>query len=94
MTHTAADGGIAAEGQVALSDSVAVIGQVATAPEHRRRGLGLLVMSHLGAAANEAGATTGLRVATVDGEALYSTVGWSTYSEVTPALLPASRVPS
>lgn len=58
LTVNSADGGIAAEGQVALCDSIAVIDQVATAPEHRRRGLGRLVSQH-GAAANEASSPAG-----------------------------------
>ncbi|WP_246258447.1 GNAT family N-acetyltransferase [Amycolatopsis anabasis] len=84
----APDGERAAAGRVAVWGDAAVVDQVETRPEHRRRGLGALVMDLLGAAARARGATRGVLVATADGRALYRSLGWSLRSPVTPAWLP------
>ncbi|MDH6141571.1 MULTISPECIES: GNAT family N-acetyltransferase [Kitasatospora] len=77
------EGHFAARGQVAPTGRSAVIDQIETAPEHRRRGLGGLVMRTLQDTAHAAGATTGVLVGTPDGQALYSTLGWTTHSPMT-----------
>ncbi|WP_330329074.1 GNAT family N-acetyltransferase [Streptomyces sp. NBC_00536] len=74
------DGHFAARGQIAQVGDHAVVDQVETAPEHRRKGLGGLVMRTLQGTAYEAGARTGLLVGTPDGRALYSSMGWTTRS--------------
>ncbi|MFD9068413.1 GNAT family N-acetyltransferase [Kitasatospora purpeofusca] len=51
--------------------------QIETAPAHRRRGLGSVVMRALEDAGHRHGAATGLLVATPEGKALYSTLGWT-----------------
>lgn len=58
----------------------AVVDQVATADEHRRKGLGGLVMRTLQNTAYEAGARTGVLVGTPDGRALYSALGWTAHA--------------
>ncbi|MDT0265928.1 GNAT family N-acetyltransferase [Streptomyces sp. DSM 44915] len=77
------DGVLAARGQTAVVDTVAVVDQIATHPEHRRRGLGRLVMGALAEAAVAAGAHTGLLGATTEGRALYRTLGWRTRAPLT-----------
>ncbi|MFD2795772.1 GNAT family N-acetyltransferase [Promicromonospora vindobonensis] len=72
----AADGGLAARGQVAVAGVDAVVDQVETEPAHQRRGLGSLVMRTLANAAVERGATTGVLGASADGRALYEVLGW------------------
>ncbi|OKJ15671.1 GNAT family N-acetyltransferase [Kitasatospora sp. CB01950] len=77
------DGEYAARGQIGVGpgigrgeDPVAVVDQVETAPEHRRRGLGSLLMRTLQSEAHAEGARTGLLVGTTQGRALYATLGW------------------
>ncbi|TRV77707.1 GNAT family N-acetyltransferase [Streptomyces sp. 130] len=73
-------GHFAARGQMAQVGSHAVADQIETAAEHRRKGLGGLVMRTLQSSAYEAGARTGLLVGTPEGQALYSSLGWTTRS--------------
>ena len=76
-----AEGEVAARGQAALSGGDVVFDRIETTPRFRRRGLGGLVMTGLSAWAAENGASTGLLMASVDGRALYSSLGWT---EVAP----------
>ncbi|MFB7470126.1 GNAT family N-acetyltransferase [Kitasatospora sp. NPDC056184] len=71
------DGRFAARGQLAVTGATAVADQIETDPGHRRRGLGSLVMRSLRDAGHRGGAATGLLVATPEGRALYSALGWS-----------------
>lgn len=84
ITH---HGEAAARGKAALAGEYAVIDQVVTEPAHRRRGLGSSVMQALAQAATGRGAATGVLVATADGLALYSRLGWTVASPVTAARL-------
>ncbi|NGO67932.1 GNAT family N-acetyltransferase [Streptomyces boncukensis] len=81
----APDGGFAARGQVAVPDGArtAVVDQVETAPEHRRRRLGSLVMETLAAAARERGCRDAVLGGTPDGRALYSSLGWRVFAPLT-----------
>lgn len=72
----AADGSLAARGQVAPTGRTAVFDQIETYEDHQRRGLGSAVMRLLHNAAAGAGATTGVLAATVQGRALYTALGW------------------
>lgn len=83
------DGHFAARGQVGLAGPVAVADQITTAPEHRRRGLGRVVMRTLQSAAYERGARTGVLVGTPEGQALYRTLGWATRSPMASLVLTA-----
>jgi GNAT superfamily N-acetyltransferase len=79
----AADGSLAARGQVAPTGRSAVVDQVVTDAGHRRRGLGSVVMRTLANTAAEQGATTGILGATVEGRALYETLGWRVHAPLT-----------
>ncbi|MER5352321.1 GNAT family N-acetyltransferase [Kitasatospora sp. NPDC002551] len=70
------DGRFAARGQLAVTGTTAVADQIETDPEHRRRGLGSLVMRILQDAGHRRGAVTGLLVGTPEGRALYTALGW------------------
>ncbi|MFD9941403.1 GNAT family N-acetyltransferase [Nonomuraea sp. NPDC059023] len=83
------DGEVAARGQLALTGATGVVDQVETAAGHRRRGLGSVVMKALSSAGAERGATTGVLLATADGRALYSTLGWRLHTVVTAAVVTA-----
>ncbi|MEV6272420.1 GNAT family N-acetyltransferase [Kribbella sp. NPDC051936] len=86
VTMTAADGSVAARGKAALAGDAAVFDQIETSPEHRRRGLGRSVMTALASAAQYAGATAGVLVATEDGRALYTALGWTLDAPMTAAV--------
>jgi GNAT superfamily N-acetyltransferase len=79
-------GELAASGRAFVIGATAVFDQIETHPDHRRRGLGRVVMSALGAAATRTGADHGLLVATADGEALYTTMGWRSQWPLTSAV--------
>ncbi len=83
VSALAADGEVGANGRVLLAGATAVFDQIITHPDHRRRGLGRAVMGRLSVAAAENGATKGSLVATPDGRALYSTLGWRLHSPFT-----------
>lgn len=72
------DGHFAARGQIAHAGAHVVVDQVETDADHRRKGLGGLVMRTLQSTAYEAGARTGVLVCTPEGRALYSSLGWTT----------------
>lgn len=80
------NGEAAASGRAFLAGAVAVFDQIVTDPDHRRRGLGRAVMHELALAAAQAGAARGALVATPDGQALYSTLGWRLVSPLTTAV--------
>ncbi|WP_370148317.1 GNAT family N-acetyltransferase [Streptacidiphilus sp. EB129] len=74
------DGHFCARGQIAHTGAHAVVDQVETAAEHRRKGLGALVLRTLQNTAYQAGATTGVLVGSREGQALYTSLGWTTRS--------------
>ncbi|UNO41982.1 GNAT family N-acetyltransferase [Streptomyces sp. MST-110588] len=88
----APNGGYAARGQVAgpPGAETVVFDQIETAPAHRRRGLGRAVMRALANAAVAEGARAGVLGATVEGQSLYRTVGWTTRAPLTGVVLKAS----
>lgn len=79
------DGQAAAGAQIGLAGRHAVFDQVVTEPAHRRLGLGRHAMARLAEAAREQGADRGLLVATEDGRALYTALGWRVDSLMTAA---------
>jgi GNAT superfamily N-acetyltransferase len=79
------NGEIAASGMMGLSGSDAVAHQIRTEPAYRRRGLASVVMSALCQRAMEMGATTGLLVASPEGEQLYLSLGWESLASVVTA---------
>ena len=76
---------VAASGRVILVGRASVFDRIETHPAHRRRGLGRIVMNELGRLAREAGASSGILVATADGRALYSALGWRLHTLYTTA---------
>ncbi|GAA2908896.1 MULTISPECIES: GNAT family N-acetyltransferase [Streptomyces] len=81
----APDGSLAARGQIAPTGATAVADQIETAPEHRRRGLGSLVMRTLQNAARRQGARTGVLSGTPAGRGLYEALGWEVVALLTSA---------
>ena len=80
VTVSAADGTVAAKGQVGIAGETGTVDQVSTEPEHQRRGLGSVVLRTLANEALEAGASVGILGATLEGRALYEYLGWKTHA--------------
>jgi GNAT superfamily N-acetyltransferase len=80
VSVSAADGTVAAKGQLAVTGETAVVDQVSTEPGHQRRGLGSVVLRILANEAIEAGSSIGILGATVEGRALYEHVGWKVHA--------------
>ena len=76
----AADGTVAAKGQAGLAGETATVDQISTEPEHQRRGLGSVVLRTLANEAIEAGSSTAILGATVEGRALYEYLGWKVHA--------------
>jgi GNAT superfamily N-acetyltransferase len=72
---TTDSGTLAARGRIGLS-TLAVPDQIATHPEHRRRGLGQAIMGALSNAALDRGRSDAVLLASDQGRHLYSTLGW------------------
>lgn len=81
-------GFLAASGRAALASDPAVFDQIETHKNHRRRGLGRSVMDALSVAASQRGVQRGVLVATPDGRALYTTLGWRSHAYLTTAVIP------
>lgn len=79
------DGSLAARGQIAPTGATAVVDQIETTPEHRRRGLGSLVMRTLQNGAVAQGARTGVLAGTPAGRGLYEALGWEVVAPLTSA---------
>ena len=85
---TAPDGSLAASGHAAEASGAFVYDRIETALEHRRRGLGSIVLSVL-ASFRSSAAIPQLLVATEDGRALYARLGWTMLSPYSTAVIPA-----
>ena len=81
------DGALAASGHAAEAAGVFIYDRIETAPTHRRKGLGRLVMNTLGAS-RSASTVPQLLVATESGRHLYETLGWSVLSLLSTAEIP------
>ena len=77
-------GALAASGYAAETREVFIYDRIVTEPEHRRKGLGHAIMKTLHAAKQHS-SNPELLVATEDGRALYSTLGWETISPYSTA---------
>ncbi len=74
---------LAARGRVAVVDGTyAVFDQIWTSPDFRRQGLGSLTMRYLSSLALEDDVETGLLIAGLEGQALYTYLGWSAIGDV------------
>jgi GNAT superfamily N-acetyltransferase len=87
-------GRLAAHGRLVIEQGWAVFDRIETDEAHRRRGLGSAVMRGLQAQALEAGARGGLLVATAEGERLYASLGWTSLSDYTSAVIPPPAAPA
>lgn len=83
----APDGALAASGTAAEVAGVFVYDRIITEPDHRRRGLGRVVMAALRETRVER-TSTELLVATDDGRALYTSLGWTVISPFVTAEIP------
>ncbi|MFH5878630.1 GNAT family N-acetyltransferase [Arthrobacter sp. NA-172] len=77
-----ADDKVAASGQVFVVRQVAVFDKIVTEPDFQRRGLGSFIMKALAAQAFEHDVERGLLLASLDGQHLYSHLGWKNVSQV------------
>lgn len=84
-TIVAQDGETAARGRMVLVGGTAVFDRIETTAAHRRRGLGRALINALGRLARRHGAQTGALVATPDGRALYTSLGWRLHALYTTA---------
>lgn len=89
----AADGTVAAHGQVAVTGAYSVVDRVATEPAHQRRGLGSVVMHSLANISAAAGARTSVLGASHDGRALYEALGWVTHAPLNGFVHRSATVP-
>jgi GNAT superfamily N-acetyltransferase len=84
------DGGLAAEGHLALDERLAIYDRIGTDPAHRRRGLGVAVMHALQALAQTHGRRAGVLVATPMGRTLYESLGWRVHAPWATAVIPGA----
>jgi GNAT superfamily N-acetyltransferase len=77
-----ADDKVAASGQVFVVRQVAVFDKIVTEPDFQRRGLGSFIMKALAAQAFQHDVESGLLLASMDGQHLYSHLGWRNVSQV------------
>ncbi|MDP9888797.1 GNAT family N-acetyltransferase [Pseudarthrobacter enclensis] len=73
---------VAASGRVFVVGDTAVFDKIVTQPAFQRRGLGSFIMRALAAQAFGHDVRTGLLLASVDGQKLYSHLGWTTVAQV------------
>lgn len=73
---------LAASGQVFVVNGTAVFDKIVTEPAFQRRGLGSFIMKALAAQAFEHDVEDGLLLASLDGQKLYSHLGWTSVCHV------------
>lgn len=83
----APNGDLAATGCAAETADAFVYDRIETAPDHRRKGLGVAVMVALGSA-KRSSASRPLLVATEDGRGLYANLGWTVLAPFAAAVIP------
>ncbi|HSI17247.1 MAG TPA: GNAT family N-acetyltransferase [Sphingomonas sp.] len=87
-TITSPAGELAASGRLGIIGNVAIYDRTRVQDAQQRRGLGRALMAAQGAAANRAGASRWVLVATPEGRALYETLGWTVHAPYTSAFIP------
>lgn len=80
-----------ASGSVGIYGDYAIFDSLRTIPEYRRRGYGLLMMKSLAARAKVHPVTTGVVLASTDGQRLYNKLGWRSLGTMT-VLVPRERL--
>ncbi|MFL4479604.1 GNAT family N-acetyltransferase [Paeniglutamicibacter sp. ORCA_105] len=73
---------VAASGHVSAVNGYAIFDRIITAPDFRRRGLGSLTMRALVSLALEHDVEEGLLIASIDGQQLYKSLGWTDLGNV------------
>lgn len=73
-----ADGAVAARARYGHAGTHGSPDQLSTEPSHQRRGLGSVLIAALANAAHERGESVSILAASVQGRALYDTLGWQT----------------
>lgn len=73
---------VAASGRVCVVGGTAVFDKIVTEPQFQRRGLGTFIMKALAAQAIGPDVENGLLLASLDGQKLYSHLGWTTVCRV------------
>jgi GNAT superfamily N-acetyltransferase len=73
---------VAASGQVYVVKQTAVFDKIVTEPNYQRRGLGSFIMKALAAQAFQYDVESGLLLASLDGQHLYSHLGWKHVCQV------------
>ncbi len=73
---------VAASGRVFVVGHTAIFDKIVTEPKFQRRGLGSFIMKALAAQAFEHDVDSGLLLASLDGQKLYSHLGWRTVCQV------------
>jgi len=73
---------VAASGHVSAVNGYAIFDRIITGPDFRRRGLGTLTMRALASLAQEHDVDEGLLIASVDGQQLYASLGWTNLGSV------------
>ncbi len=73
---------VAASGRVFVVGPTAIFDKIVTEPNFQRRGLGSFIMKALAAQAFEHDVDSGLLLASLDGQQLYSHLGWRTVCQV------------
>jgi len=81
-------GAVAASGRASFAAGHATIDQIVTDENHRRRGLGRVVMAALSEAALARDIRRGILVATPMGRQLYEALGWRLHAHFTTAVIP------
>jgi GNAT superfamily N-acetyltransferase len=80
-------GEIAANGYASRYGDVFIYDRIGTAENHRRKGLGTIIMTAL-ATARPTSAQLQILVATAAGRELYRALGWADYAFYTSAVIP------
>ena len=83
----APNGDLAANGSAAETTDAFIYDRIETASDHRRKGLGIAVMSALESARKSFSAPQ-LLVATEDGRSLYTSLGWTVIAPFATATIP------
>jgi GNAT superfamily N-acetyltransferase len=78
---------VVASGRAAMVESSCIFDQIAVHEDHRRRGLGRAVVGLLRNEAVKRDKKRGILVATSDGMALYSILGWEAHSPYASAVI-------
>jgi predicted GNAT family acetyltransferase len=84
---TGETGELAASGYATEAGGVFLYDRIVTEIDHRRRGLGSAVMSAL-AGVRQSAASVPVLVATEDGRALYTQLGWTLHTPFSTACIP------